>query len=47
MLDLHVVDGARIEAAKRGSSERFIATAGDFFVSVPAADRYLLKNDSA
>lgn len=44
VLDLpHVVDGARREAARRGLSERFTATVGDFFDAVPSADLYLLK----
>jgi hypothetical protein len=44
VLDLpHAIDGARAEAAKRGLSDRFSATAGDFFTQVPAADLYLIK----
>jgi hypothetical protein len=44
VLDLpHVVEGARLEAEKRGLSDRFSAVAGDFFTEVPSADLYLLK----
>lgn len=44
VLDLpHAVDGAHAEASRRGLSDRFSATAGDFFTEVPAADLYLLK----
>ncbi|WP_433556084.1 methyltransferase [Pseudonocardia xinjiangensis] len=39
----HAVDGALREARKRGLADRFTATAGDFFTTVPAADLYLLK----
>lgn len=39
----HVVPGARAAAREAGLQERFSVVAGDFFVSVPAADYYLLK----
>jgi hypothetical protein len=39
----NVVAGAAEEAAKRGVSDRADVMGGDFFVSVPAADLYLVK----
>ncbi|MFD9701490.1 methyltransferase [Lentzea sp. NPDC059081] len=44
LLDLpHVVDSVRLTADQRELAHRFSVTAGDFFVSVPEADYYLLK----
>ncbi len=39
----HVVPSAQQAAHKDGLQDRFTATGGDFFVSVPAADLYVLK----
>lgn len=44
VLDLpHAVPAAAAHASRRGLGDRVIATAGDFFDTVPPADVYLLK----
>jgi hypothetical protein len=39
----HATPGAQAEGDKQGLADRFTAVAGDFFVSAPPADLYLLK----